>query len=123
MACSMFHLPQNCLNISDVKFMPASDTILLGSPNSANTILAAFTRSSAARLSAIFYNRNLLVNLQYKEVLFLTKEYISANHLSRSAWYFIWDCLLVWLCLLILQACSTLHFSVFDACIHIHLIH
>ena len=43
MACSIFICLQNWLNISDVKFIPASKMIFLRCPNSANTILAALT--------------------------------------------------------------------------------
>ena len=58
MVCYMFICLQNCLNVSDVKFMPASEKIL--SPNSIKIILAAFTRSSAARLSVLFKIGNFL---------------------------------------------------------------
>ena len=71
---------KNYLNISDVKFMPASeinffrefkfceydfgcfnqDFSCLGNPSSVNMILAVLTRSSAARLSFCFTIENLL---------------------------------------------------------------
>ena len=44
MACFMFSFFQNCLNFPDMKFVPESDTILFGSLNSANAILAALIR-------------------------------------------------------------------------------
>ena len=53
MACSMSICLQNCLDISDVKFVPASEIMFLGSLNSASAILAALTRSSAVGLSTI----------------------------------------------------------------------
>ena len=58
MACSIFIFPQICLNVSDVKLMAVSKIIFFGSPYSANTILAAVTRSSAARLLTFCYNSN-----------------------------------------------------------------
>ena len=51
---------QMCLNVSNVKFMPASDIICFGSKNFGSTILAALIRTSAARLSAFFTIGNLL---------------------------------------------------------------
>ena len=60
MAWSIFCCLQNCLNWSYTKFMPASETIFFGSPNSANAILAALVRSSAHIPSAFFTVGNLL---------------------------------------------------------------
>ena len=60
MVCSMFICLQNCLHISGMKFMPTSEIILLRSPNSTHSILAASTRSQAVRLLALFTIGNLL---------------------------------------------------------------
>ena len=87
MVCYMFIYLQNCLNTSDVKFVPASEINFLGSPNSANTILAASTRSSA---TCQFY-----FTIGNMECFISNKKYISANDISRFAWYFKWDCLLM----------------------------
>ena len=116
MACFKFICLQSCLNISAVRFMLPSDTNVFIHPNSSNAILAVFTRSSAARQSAFFHNGSTM----HRSVLFLTKKNISHNYLPWLAWYFIWDCLLMWSCLLILQACGILLYSVLDVCLHIH---
>ena len=55
------HLLQNCLNVSYVKFMPASENNFLGKSKFSNTTLDDLTRSLAVRLSALFYNRKLPV--------------------------------------------------------------
>ena len=57
MAWSIFSSLQNCLNLSDMKFMPASDT-MFSSPNSVNTNLACLIRASADRPSAFFMMGN-----------------------------------------------------------------
>ena len=43
----MFSFLQNSMQVSDEKFVPASETILLSSPSSGNVILTACTRSCA----------------------------------------------------------------------------
>ena len=43
-----------------MKFIPAPETIFFGSPNFANTILAALIMSSADRASAFFTIGNFL---------------------------------------------------------------
>ena len=105
-----------------MRFLPASEIILLGSPNSVNTILAALTRSSAVTLLAFFYNRKLAVVIYtaQKCFFFFNKKDHSAIHLPRLAWNFIWDCLLVWLYSLVFQAFGTPLYSVFNVCIHIY---
>ena len=45
-------------------------------------------------------------------MLFCNKKYISSNHLPLLAQYLIWNCLLLWLCLLVFQACGTLLYGV-----------
>ena len=113
---------QNCLNISDVKFMSVSEIIFMGSLNSANIILDDLTRSSTVVSS--FYNRKIAVVIYNALKCFIfNKKDSGTNHLTELAWYLIWYCLLMWLCLLVFQACGTLHYSVFDVCIHIHPIH
>ena len=56
----MFSILQNLQNVSDVKFFPTSVIRFIGSPNSANVILVACTRSSANRLATLFMTGNLL---------------------------------------------------------------
>ena len=116
------YLSVNCLNDSDVKFIPVSEIILLASPSFANTI---FYQVIHCQTVSLLYNRKLAVvmyNAQ-KWFIFNKKKYTSTNHLPWLAWYFIWNCLLLWLCLLILQACDTLLYSDFNVYIHIHPIH
>ena len=56
--CSVAY--KHCLNLSHTKFVPISDTIFFGKPDSVNTILAVLIRSSAERPSAFFTIGNLL---------------------------------------------------------------
>ena len=113
MACCTFTCLQNCLNISDIKFMPASEITFLGGPNSANTIFAALTRSWAARLLPFFTTGKFAVVIYNVQKSFIfNKKDISTNHLPQFAWHFTWDCLLMW-CLLIWQACGTPLYSIF----------
>ena len=51
---------QKWLTLSDMKCVPASDTIVLESPNYVNTILATLIRLSAERLSVFLITGNLL---------------------------------------------------------------
>ena len=66
----MFSFLQNSLKVSGVRFILVSEAFFLGSPNSANFILAACSRTFAARLATflqleltlkIYSTKNLLV--------------------------------------------------------------
>ena len=54
MTCSMFSLLQNILNFSEIKFVPAFDTIFFGRPYSAKTDLYHNRRHSIDTLSTSF---------------------------------------------------------------------
>ena len=56
----MFSFLNNSLKVSDVMFVSASETILLGNPNSANVILTDSTRSYTDKLATFFVTGNLL---------------------------------------------------------------
>ena len=75
MVCSMFICLQNFLNMSDVKFMPASEIIFLGSLNSVNTILATFSSSSAGRLSASYNWKCAVVIINGQKCFIVSKKY------------------------------------------------
>ena len=53
-------LPPKVLNFSEMKFVPMSETILLGMPYLENIILQAFIASSALNHSTCFTTGNLL---------------------------------------------------------------
>ena len=57
---------QNFLKVSDVKFILASETILLGSPNSLKIILTTCSRSCTDRLATILQLGTYCNNLQDK---------------------------------------------------------
>ena len=64
MYCWVLSFQQNALNICDVRFIPASEIIFLGGPNSANVILAACTRPSVDRLATFLQLEIYCNNLQ-----------------------------------------------------------
>ena len=70
MVCSMFICPQNCLNVSYVKTVPASEIIVLGSPDSMR-FLVAFTRSYIPRLSASYYSCKLAAVIYHAQKSFI----------------------------------------------------
>ena len=85
----MFNFLQNSLNVSDVKCVPASEIIFLGSPNSANIILAGCTRTSANR-PAIFGNWEFTVIIyNTKKIFIINNEYVSTNYLLGFLGYVI----------------------------------
>ena len=59
-ACFMFRLLQNLLNLSEMKFIPASDINLHGMPYSANMTFAVVMRFSVDKPSNLFITESLL---------------------------------------------------------------
>ena len=60
-ACSTLIVLQNCQNLSETKFVPASDIIFWGIPYSANIILTALVRFSADSPTNLLMMGNLLL--------------------------------------------------------------
>ena len=86
--CWMFSFLQNSLKVSDVMFTLASETVFLSSPNSANVILAAYTRSCAERLVTFFYNwKHTVIIYNTKKVFITNHKYVSTNYLPGYVWY------------------------------------
>ena len=68
-----------------------------------------------------FHNRALSVVIYNAQKWFIfDKKDISANCLSWSVWNLIWHWLLLLLCLLIFQACTTPIYGICDVSIHVH---
>ena len=67
MECWVFSFLQNTLNVLDIKFIQASETIFLGSQNSVNVTLAACTRSCTDSLATFLQLWTYCNNLQYKD--------------------------------------------------------
>ena len=109
---------QNCLNFSNVKFVPTSEMIFLGSPCYAN-ILAVCTKSSTARLPTLNHGECALVIYNVQKHFVINHEHVSTNQLLWSACYFIRSYSHFELCLLVLQVCGALPHSIFSVCIHI----
>ena len=77
---------QNCLNIFDLKVVPASEIIFIGNPYSANIILVMCTRSSAVR-AHILHNRELaVVGYNAQNHFIINHENVSSDHPSCSGW-------------------------------------
>ena len=63
-----------------MEFVPTSDMIFFGSPNSENTILTTLTRLSAKRTSVFFRTEIYCSNLQCTIMYYFNCEYSSINH-------------------------------------------
>ena len=105
-------------NISDVKFMPASKTIFLGSSNSQKHNLGCFYQVTYFG-TQLFLSRKLDVVICNKHKCFLTKN-ISAPTTSQGLHGISQGIVFMWLCLLIFQACGHTA-SWYFQCLHSYL--
>ena len=110
-AWSIFNYLQNCLNQSDIKFVPVSEIIFFGSPNSVGTILAALIRSSANKPPAFFMIGNLMYHSTTHNKILLFMAHMVGHMLLSSHIPVFADTL------------GTLCHGVFDIYIHIHLVY
>ena len=69
-ACSMFRILHNCLNISETKLLPVSDIIFFGKPYSEKIILHAYIKLSTER-SLPFYDWKFAVVIYNVKVIFV----------------------------------------------------
>ena len=82
--------------------------------------LRSFHQVICCETASFFYNRKHEVLIYSAEKCFILTNLYQHQPLTRFAWYFTCYCLLMCLCLLVLQACCMLLYSVFNVCIHIH---
>ena len=104
--------------------MPPSEKIFLGESGFCKYNHGCFNLVISCKTFSSFYNSKLAVVIYNAQKSFNFDENdTSTKHLPGLAWYFIWDCLCLWFCLLALQALYAPLYTVFDVCIHLHLIH
>ena len=72
-----------------MKFLPAFDTNFVGSPNSANTILALLIRLSEKTICLLYKRECAVVIYNTQYFIILNSVYISTYHLSGLVWHYI----------------------------------
>ena len=81
---------QNFLNDSDVKFMPASEIIFLGSPYFAYIILVHLNQVVHCKVAHLLQNREHVTVVYSAQKFFIVNhEDVTTDHFPWSAWYFI----------------------------------
>ena len=118
--------PDSCSAVDRMILWPAlhSSEIIWGKYELCKYSLGCFDQviSCETASSSCSRKHSVIIYIAQKCLIF-SKEDISMSHLPVLAWYFIWDCLLFWLCMLIFHACSILLYRVNNFCPCVQPIH
>ena len=88
MDCWMFIGLQNCLNVSDVNVVPASEMIFLG-VHIQQISLMPFYQVICCKTAHLLHNRELAIVVYNAQMYIISNhENVSTDHCQWSVWYF-----------------------------------
>ena len=118
-ACSTLIDLQNCLNLSETKFFPASDIIFHSIPYLVNIAVTALMRCSADSPCNLLKMGKFAVIVYNTKIVYIIKmEYICSDYFSGTEGYIMMDDVFFWLHLLKFKTCHTLFNIFFDVSIY-----
>ena len=106
MVCLMFILLQKAMNVSAMKFVPASDTVFFGSPYYVKMSLAVCTGDLLISCLLSSVSGICCGNYNTQKSFTINQENVCTNHFPWPAWYFIKWCFFLGLHSQVPQACG-----------------